>query len=120
MVVFNANSVVKYLIQDNQWIWLNEWLQKYVVLQTINPIHLIDTDDRLCWQSIHPRSTTLDWFNFVRFSQSVPRHACFVWLGEHLKTQGILKSWEVVPMVNIEDMCCLCKLVQDTHCHLLF
>lgn len=50
MVVSNANSVVKDLIQDNQQIWLDEWLQKYVVLKTINHIHLIDMDDRLCWK----------------------------------------------------------------------
>ncbi|XP_071708577.1 uncharacterized protein [Rutidosis leptorrhynchoides] len=49
----------------------------------------------------------------------VLRHAFLVWLlmGERLKTQDKLKSWEIHNMLLI---CPLCKLCPDSHEHLFF
>ncbi|XP_071704859.1 uncharacterized protein [Rutidosis leptorrhynchoides] len=56
----------------------------------------------------------------VWFSQCILRHAFVVWLlmGERLKTQDRLKSWEVHHGSSL--LCPLCNSVQDSHEHLFF
>ncbi|GKE77247.1 reverse transcriptase domain, reverse transcriptase zinc-binding domain protein [Tanacetum coccineum] len=133
---FNTDSVVRDLIHDNAWAWPAEWLGKYDILNSLNPILLNNKEDKLWWKhidgstqnftvanvwnSIRPRSNKVDWFDVVWFPQSIPRHSFLVWLliGEHLKTQDKLKAWEVESSVNIDNLkCTLCRRVQDSHSH---
>ena len=91
---FHPKSVVKGLLHNNIWAWPNEWSLKYKNLSAFVPIQLNDREDRLClkhvdgsikefsvsnvWNSIHPRSVTIDWFDVVWFSNCIPRHAFFM------------------------------------------
>ena len=119
--------------------WTTEWNHKYLVLNSLIPIMLNDSEDKLwwkdmdgnlhkfsvshAWQAIRPHAPVIEWFDVVWFSQCIPRHAFLIWLliGEKLKTQDKLRAWEVADSVNLEDMRCpLCNLVRDSHSHLFF
>ncbi|XP_071739228.1 uncharacterized protein [Rutidosis leptorrhynchoides] len=56
----------------------------------------------------------------VWFSHCIPKHAFVMWLlmGERLKTQDRLKSWEL--KYNPILKCSLCKGCMDSHAHLFF
>ncbi|GJY23686.1 uncharacterized protein Tco_0397344 [Tanacetum coccineum] len=74
---FNADFVVRDLIRDNAWAWPAEWLGKYDILNSLNPILLNNKEDKLWWKhidgstqsfnvanvwnSIRPRSNKVNW-----------------------------------------------------------
>lgn len=77
----------------------------------------------ITWESIHEHSQKVPWNRVVWFSQCIPKNAFFVWLviGNNLKTQDRLKSWEIPTTTRKEDLrCCLCSCVQDNHAYLFF
>lgn len=49
---FEANSKVHDLIYDNMWVWPKNWLAKYPILRSFNPIVLIECDDKLWWKDL--------------------------------------------------------------------
>ncbi|PWA63180.1 reverse transcriptase domain, Reverse transcriptase zinc-binding domain protein [Artemisia annua] len=136
---FNSTSTVKEVVHINCGMWPYEWIMKYDTLASINVPMLNDRDDKLrwkdengnlnqfsvrsVWEAIRPRGNSVSWFHVVWFSQCIPRHAFLTWLlmGERLKTQDTLRSWDVPITVNVDDLRCpLCKTVQDSHAHLFF
>ncbi|PWA36797.1 reverse transcriptase zinc-binding domain-containing protein [Artemisia annua] len=73
--------------------------------------------------AIRPRGERVNWFDVVWFSQCIPRHAFLIWLlmGERLKTQDKLRTYDVDATATIKDIRCpLCELTQDNHSHLFF
>nr|GEX14277.1 hypothetical protein [Tanacetum cinerariifolium]GFA60145.1 hypothetical protein [Tanacetum cinerariifolium] len=111
---FNHASKVRDCIQDGLWIWPNDWLVKYPMLNSI-PVPIIsdDNSDSLewrcrdgmgkpfsvhnVWDSIRPRDNLVSWCDLVWFHACIPRHAFNMWLifKQRLRTQDCLRSWEV-------------------------
>ncbi|XP_071715240.1 uncharacterized protein [Rutidosis leptorrhynchoides] len=91
------------LPDDITWLGLDNVPRKFSVNQV--------------WDSIRPRSICVNWFRIVWYSQCVSKHAFLLWIlmGERLKTQDKLKSWEIH---NVPLFCPLCKLRHDSHDHL--
>nr|GEU74329.1 hypothetical protein [Tanacetum cinerariifolium] len=134
---FNHASKVRDCIQDSLWIWPNEWLVKYPLLNSI-PIPVIsdDNSDSLEWRckdgmgkpfSVHnvwdlirPRDNLVSWCDLVWFHACIPRHAFNMWLifKQRLRTQDCLRSWEVD--TDLAVVCPLCETQPDSHEHLFF
>ncbi|XP_071738847.1 uncharacterized protein [Rutidosis leptorrhynchoides] len=123
------------VVRDSNWTWPTSWAVSYPQLRQISVPELTVHPDEVLWSSynnvkcrfsvarvweaIRPRLTAVAWFRIVWFSQCIPRHAFLVWLlmGERLKTQDKLKSWEIH---NMQLICPLCRLYPDSHDHLFF
>ncbi|XP_071687705.1 uncharacterized protein [Rutidosis leptorrhynchoides] len=94
---YRTSEKVSDIFQNGAWSWLQDWENRV---------------PELC--------NAVEWAHVIWFSQCIPRHAFMVWLlmGERLKTQDKLKTWEVNH--NNILVCSLCKQVEDTHAHLFF
>ncbi|GJX32934.1 reverse transcriptase domain-containing protein [Tanacetum coccineum] len=134
---WNLSTKVRDLIHDGMWNWPIEWFHKYPLLCTI-PVPAIrhDKSDYLewrdsdgvgkpfsvyhVWNSIRPRDNEVPWFNFVWFSNCIPRHAFNMWLiiKKRLKTQDMLSHWDVA--AGLPLVCPLCEAQPDSHDHLFF
>ncbi|GJR05326.1 reverse transcriptase domain-containing protein, partial [Tanacetum coccineum] len=134
---FTHASKVRDCIQDGLWKWPNDWLVKYLLLNSIPvPTIIDDNPDSLewrsrdgigkpfsvhnVWDSIRPRDNLVSWYDFVWFHACIPRHAFNMWLifKQRLRTQDCLRSWEVV--VSLAVVCPLCETQPDSHEHLFF
>ncbi|GJZ42691.1 zinc knuckle CX2CX4HX4C containing protein [Tanacetum coccineum] len=74
------------------------------------------------WECIRPRSIQVDWFHVVWFSYQILRHAIHLWLviKQKLKTQDLLRQWDVSNS-NVNVLICpLCEAEPDSHNHLFF
>nr|GEU29963.1 hypothetical protein [Tanacetum cinerariifolium] len=119
------------------WIWPNDWLVKYPILNSIpTPVISDDNSDSLewrcrdgmgkpfsvhnVWDSIHPRDNPVPWCDLVWFHACIPRHAFNMWLifKQRLRTQDCLRSWEV--NFDLAIVCPLCETRPDSHEHLFF
>ncbi|GKB62647.1 hypothetical protein Tco_0918833 [Tanacetum coccineum] len=119
---WNLSTKVRDLIHDGMWNWPIEWFHKYPLLCTI-PVPAIrhDKSDYLewrdsdgvgkpfsvyhVWNSIRPRDNEVPWFNFVWFSNCIPRHAFNMWLiiKKRLKTQDMLSHWDVAADLDAHE-----------------
>ncbi|XP_071728664.1 uncharacterized protein [Rutidosis leptorrhynchoides] len=72
------------------------------------------------WDSLRPHAPRVALFKVVWFSQSIPKHAFVMWLlmGELLKTQDKLKSWNL--HANLVLKCFFCNDSVVSHEHLFF
>ncbi|XP_071714993.1 uncharacterized protein [Rutidosis leptorrhynchoides] len=68
------------------------------------------------------RASPVTWYSIVWFPQSVPRFSFIMWLvvKEKLKTQDRLKAWDIGTAQNMNALCALCNVQQDSHDHLFF
>ncbi|XP_071700171.1 uncharacterized protein [Rutidosis leptorrhynchoides] len=124
------------ILASESWSWPADWCDRFPILNSIHNPTLCDMPDcviwktRECnvsdfsvhasWDSIRPHRDIVPWYHVVWFSQCIPRHSFILWLliGEKLKTQDMLKNWEINPSISL--LCPLCKLVPDSHNHLFF
>ena len=77
----------------------------------------------IVWEDIRPRGNETRWTHIVWFSHCVPRHAFHLWLvmKRKLKTQDLLRQWDVSPSTNLNLIQCpLCDSQPDSHNHLFF
>ncbi|XP_071694395.1 uncharacterized protein [Rutidosis leptorrhynchoides] len=83
---------------------------------------LVEFSSKAAWESLRNRTTPVDWFQMVWFSNSIPRHTFMMWLlmDEKLKTQDKLHVWDVGSSNQGSPICALCSLQQDSHNHLFF
>nr|GEV91106.1 hypothetical protein [Tanacetum cinerariifolium] len=134
---FKHASKVRDRIQDGLWIWPNDWLVKYPILNSI-PVSIIsdDNSDSLewrcrdgmgkpfsvhnVWDSIRPKDNLVSWCDLVWFHACILRHAFNMWLifKQRLRTQDCLRSWEVD--FGLAVVCPLCETQPDSHEHLFF
>nr|GEX39779.1 hypothetical protein [Tanacetum cinerariifolium] len=108
---FNHASKVRDCIQDGLWTWLNDWLVKYLILNSIPiPVTSDDNFDSLewrcrdgmgkpfsvhnVWDSIRPRDNPVSWCDLVWFHACIPMYAFNMWLifKQLLRTQDCLRS----------------------------
>ncbi|GJZ37313.1 hypothetical protein Tco_0583504 [Tanacetum coccineum] len=134
---WNLSTKVRDLIHDGMWNWPIEWFHIYPLLCTIHvPAIRHDKSAYLewrdsdgigkpfsvyhVWNSIRPRDNEVPWFNFVWFSNCIPRHAFNMWLiiKKRLKTQDMLSHWDVA--AGLPLVCPLCEAQPDSHDHLFF
>nr|GEW81587.1 hypothetical protein [Tanacetum cinerariifolium] len=111
---FNHASKVCDCIQNGLWIWPNDWLVKYPILNSIPTLVISDDNfDSLewrckdgmgkpfsvhnVWDSICPRDNPVPWCDLVWFHACISRHAFNMWLifKQRLRTQDYLRCWEV-------------------------
>ncbi|GJS87308.1 GRF1-interacting factor 1-like protein [Tanacetum coccineum] len=135
---FKLDMRVSDIIKDGMWAWPTDWLIKYPMISNMNAPVLTGSDDYIVlrnhsnmdvrfsvatiWDCIRPRNAEVNWFHIVWFSQRIPRHAIHLWLvvNRKLKTQDLLRQWDVknsgITMFN----CPLCEGEPDSHNHLFF
>ncbi|XP_071694843.1 uncharacterized protein [Rutidosis leptorrhynchoides] len=124
------------IIQDGEWRWPSEWVDRFIILSNLAPPALtLDSDvvkwkDRSgnncdfsikhVWESLRPTAPQVHWFSIVWHPYCIPRYAFVLWLlvGEKLKTQDRLQAWEISQGDVIT--CALCNMVPDSHDHLFF
>jgi hypothetical protein len=133
---FTSNSLVRDIILEDSWAWLNVWGTKYPMITSIPvPSLNANVDDRLVWKSgdgrvksfsvltvwecIRPRGQVVDWFHLVWFSHRIPRHAFHLWLvmRRRLRTQDRIRPND--PSIGTL-LCPLCNSQPDSHDHLFF
>ncbi|GJS11125.1 RNA-directed DNA polymerase, eukaryota, reverse transcriptase zinc-binding domain protein [Tanacetum coccineum] len=92
--------VVAEMMDGDRWNWPEDWLTKFLILSSINPLKLQQDkkDEVLC--------------------QLIPRHAFILWLAIQgkLMTQDKMEKWQN----NVDLRCALCKNCVDSHDHLFF
>ncbi|GJT42707.1 reverse transcriptase domain, reverse transcriptase zinc-binding domain protein [Tanacetum coccineum] len=135
---FKLDMRVSDIIKDGMWAWPTDWLIKYPMISNMNAPVLTGSDDYIVlrnhsnmdvrfsiatiWDCIRPRNAEVNWFHIVWFSQRIPRHAIYLWLvvNRKLKTQDLLRQWDVknsgITMFN----CPLYEGEPDSHNHLFF
>ncbi|GKD17016.1 zinc knuckle CX2CX4HX4C containing protein, partial [Tanacetum coccineum] len=75
------------------------------------------------WEALRPRNSEVKWYHVVWFSHQIPRYAIHLWLvvKRKLKTQDLLRSWDVSSNQNLASLVCpLCESQPDSHDHLFF
>ncbi|KAI3797687.1 hypothetical protein L1987_32950 [Smallanthus sonchifolius] len=137
---FRMTSKVADMCDHGMWVWPNEWVNRYPVLQNMHNIVLNPlSKDRLVWRSRSGKETEysasivwddirsvqneVPWADMVWFPQSIPRHSFFMWLlvNKKLKTQDIMCRWYTSGNTNFNLLCCsLCTSGPDSHKHLFF
>lgn len=134
---FNLNSKVSDCIHNFSWRWPIWLVNKYPMIQPINPpiLNELKKDTLLCiskkaekcehsvrniWEALRIESDEVPWSKIVWSSYCIPKHAFLLWLAllRKLKTQDRMKVWDGVN--NSHNVCLLCKLVLETHEHLFF
>ncbi|GJX43971.1 putative reverse transcriptase domain-containing protein [Tanacetum coccineum] len=106
---WNLSTKVRDLIHEGMWNWP---IECDGVGKPFSVYHV--------WNSIRPRDNEVPWFNFVWFSNCIPRHAFNMWLiiKKRLKTQDMLSHWDVADGLPL--VCPLCEAQPDSHDHLFF
>ncbi|XP_071708751.1 uncharacterized protein [Rutidosis leptorrhynchoides] len=125
---------VAQIIQNNSWIWHDEWKIKYPSLFSINVHVLQDNEDDVCWLSndgsisryqtskawvnLRENKPKVSWYHVIWFKQATPKHAFVLWLviQNRLVTQDKLQKW----YPNLQLKCVLCDLEVDSHKHLFY
>nr|GEU44046.1 hypothetical protein [Tanacetum cinerariifolium] len=134
---FNLASKVRDCIHGGVWCWSTDWLVKYPILNTISAPVINDGKQdilewrnsdgvsnpflvKLVWDTIRPRDGEIPWYDLVGFPTCIPRHAVNMWhfMKKILKTQDLLRSWDVAAGLSI--VCPLCETQPDSHEHLFF
>ncbi|XP_071734230.1 uncharacterized protein [Rutidosis leptorrhynchoides] len=121
--------------------WFDQWNSQGAVIDIVSRRNIVRQGDSLkenvcdivngnlkdfsvsvVWETIRPHASHVSWYKLVWFGQCIPRHAFIAWLlmGERLKTQDKLKSWERNLQLNANLVCALCKVQPDSHDHLFF
>ncbi|GJW77227.1 reverse transcriptase domain, reverse transcriptase zinc-binding domain protein [Tanacetum coccineum] len=109
----SLENLVSNLISDGVWRWPLDWLSRFPFLAQLHiPVLLDDMDDVILrrdrdgllrpfsvacvWDTIRSRVDMVNWYNVVRFSHYIPRHAIHIWLviQQKLKTQDGLRQWD--------------------------
>nr|XP_043639204.1 uncharacterized protein LOC122610272 [Erigeron canadensis] len=130
------SSSVSGLVTGNDWNWPQAWKDRF---QNLNPPSLSNvipdalywkgSDGTLqvfsvetVWNDIRPRIVEVDWFHVVWYPQCIPKHAFHLWLvmKKKLKTQDLLRLWDVPNGLAAPLVCTLCELQADSHDHLFF
>ncbi|GJX33496.1 retrotransposon protein, putative, ty1-copia subclass [Tanacetum coccineum] len=78
---------------------------------------------KLAWESLRPRGDEVSWYKTVWFTHCIPQHAFHLWIVMRrcLKTQDMLRPWDVGPSVDISSLrCVFCQNHMDSHEHLFF
>ncbi|GKA79747.1 reverse transcriptase domain, reverse transcriptase zinc-binding domain protein, partial [Tanacetum coccineum] len=131
----DSKSMVIDIVHDGNWIWPQELLEKYPILNSYT-LQISNECDRLewrlhdgtvkqfsvsqVWSSIRPRDVKVDWYDMVWFPANIPRHAINLWLiiKRKLKTQDRICSWDISN--SLASTCPLCEAIPDSHEHLFF
>jgi len=133
---YYLESTVSQLLTNGVWNWPLDWSTS---LSNIPAPILSNCKDEVMWkdcngvvstfsvsvvwESIRPRDVEVSWFSTVWFSWCIPKHAFLLWLvmKQKLKTQDMLKSWDIAMMSNQDPLLCfLCGTQADSHSHLFF
>ncbi|XP_071740126.1 uncharacterized protein [Rutidosis leptorrhynchoides] len=134
---YKKDTKVAELVNSDGWHWPHAWIQKFPMLMNIRPPDfarndlicwrqydgkLVDFSTKEAWESLRPRAPKVEWYYLVWFPQCIPCHSFIVWLmmGEHLKTQDKMRSWDIPVSQNVTLLCALCGIQPDTHDHLFF
>nr|GEY11203.1 hypothetical protein [Tanacetum cinerariifolium] len=75
------------------------------------------------WEALRTRGLDVAWYNVVWFTHAIPRHSFHLWLvmRNSLKTQDLLRSWDVGPTIDLASLrCLLFDRQRDSHNHLFF
>ncbi|PWA64577.1 reverse transcriptase zinc-binding domain-containing protein [Artemisia annua] len=129
------NLTVADMIENDNWLWPNSWVQAIPMLAaTTVPKLNNDQPDKVqwkksngeltkfsvktVWEDMRNQGQQVKWNKLVWYSQGVPRHSFLLWLAikERLHTQDRLMLWN--PNMNL--MCQLCSKCNDSHNHLFF
>ena len=129
-----TNMVVTDVVCNGEWIWPEDWIVKYPVLNQMQTVSLVEGRDGLVWKSkkgkvgrFSVKQTYTDlqieeenviWSKLVWFSQNIPKHAFILWLAiqNRLIIQDKIKKWGSYDMM----VCSLCSEDMDSHHHLFF
>ncbi|GJS29411.1 hypothetical protein Tco_0490031 [Tanacetum coccineum] len=136
---FHLNAKVSEITMLNAWKWPDSWYVKYPLLSTVPAPNFSDALDRVyltnwsnvdvefsvaeVWEALRPRNSEVKWYHVVWFSHQIPRYAIHLWLvvKRKLKTQDLLRSWDVSSNQNLASLVCpLCESQPDSHDHLFF
>nr|GEX90928.1 hypothetical protein [Tanacetum cinerariifolium] len=137
--VYSLWNCVAGLISNITWTWPQGWLNKAPDIGNIANIQLADQDDELQWrdssgkigsfsvkgewEALRTRGLDVAWYNIVWFTHAIPQNSFHLWLvmRNSLKTQDLLRSWDVGPIVDLASLrCLLCDRQRDSHNHLFF
>ncbi|GJR04776.1 hypothetical protein Tco_0527760 [Tanacetum coccineum] len=135
---FRLDAKVSNIINDRNWSWPIEWYNKHPSLVNVVAPTLSEAADCISlrnlynmdmgfsiaavWECIRPKTVEVNWFHVVWFSHQILRHAIHLWLviKRKLKTQDLLRQWDVSnSRVNV-FVCPLCEAKPDSHNHLFF
>ncbi|GJV34114.1 reverse transcriptase domain, reverse transcriptase zinc-binding domain protein [Tanacetum coccineum] len=127
------------LMRHGAWNWPLSWLAKAPNLSLITALNFDNSHDRiqwhddngkmadfsvkLAWEALRLHGDKVSWSNIVWFAHCIPRHAFYLWLvmRRSLKTQDMLRTWDVEPSINLSTLrCVFCKVHMDSHEHLFF
>ncbi|GJU46389.1 reverse transcriptase zinc-binding domain-containing protein [Tanacetum coccineum] len=128
------NDCVADLIHNGDWLWPNEWLINFPILNQLHVPNISHQEDSVmwiedntkeveysvstAWKSLRDKWPNVNWCHVVWFNQCVPKHAFKIWLAIHgkLLTQDRMMKWQ-----SERDLKCpLCKTCPDSHSHLFF
>ena len=132
--IYNArldvNTVVREIIDDGEFKWPEEWINKYPILTQIQKIVVNDSlKDKMMWRSVNGKvgefsvkqaycdltdaAEQIEWCKIVWFSQNIPKHSFILWLAvqNKLTTQDKIRGWGSYNMM----VCSLCHSDIDSH-----
>nr|GEU44862.1 hypothetical protein [Tanacetum cinerariifolium] len=122
-----ANSKVSAIFHDGTLIWPQDLIARYPIIGSVARPSYVSSHDLLVWrdrmevikpflvnevwQAIRPMDTKVNWSAVVWFSNNIPRHAINLWLilKKKLKTQDLLRSWDVSGSLAMN--CSLCVIL---------
>nr|GEW52162.1 hypothetical protein [Tanacetum cinerariifolium] len=136
---FSIRSKVVDLMRHGIRQWPLAWLMKAPNLNLVVASNFTNSSDRiqwryangmiadffvkLAWEALRVRGDIVNWSNMVWFTHCIPRHAFHLWLvlRRRLKTQDMLRPWDVDPSTDLNALTCVfCKLQMDSYEHLFF
>ncbi|XP_071739896.1 uncharacterized protein [Rutidosis leptorrhynchoides] len=111
-VGFDFSTKITDLFVVSRWLWPDSWATKYSMFLNTQPPNPTKDDmimwrsynGNLCdfsvsevWDTIRPRTATVNCISLVWFSQSIPPQSFLMWLliKEKLKTQDKLRPWRL-------------------------
>nr|XP_043639249.1 uncharacterized protein LOC122610319 [Erigeron canadensis] len=132
----SLESKVVDFVDNGVWKLPANWDQ--LVLATAAPILVSNLSDSLKWKSnsgsleefsvsiawndLQVSAPLVDWYHIVWYKQCVPKFSFLLWLviKRKLKTQDMLRPWDVHNGSNLNLVCPLCGNQPDSHSHLFF
>nr|XP_043615898.1 uncharacterized protein LOC122587797 [Erigeron canadensis] len=130
---FNLDTKVVSVVENINWTFPSAWdLAISPPLLQDNTLDVLkwETNDgrleefsvALAWDELRPHAPLVAWYHVVWYPQCIPKHSFLLWLviKRKLKTQDMLRHWDIHPSSSSSLLCPFCNFQPDSHSYLFF